>query len=160
MNLATLVGMTVSLGFGVVLGGGLVSWPATERSSSGQAAPNRPAPKDDFQRSAEIYDFKTTARSGAQRGEEIYYYKCWMCHNKYTKTAPLLHDLYKRPKLLSGQPVNDETVSQKIKNGGPAMPAYRYTLTDADLADLLSYFREGKCCFEADEPPRNPRYRY
>ena len=82
-----------------------------------------------------------------------------MCHNKYAKTGPLLHDLYQRSRLVSGEPVNDQTVTEKIKNGGTGMPAYRHTLSDADLEDLLSYLRE-KCCFEADEPPRNPRYRY
>jgi streptogramin lyase/mono/diheme cytochrome c family protein len=115
--------------------------------------------KDEHQRSAEIYGMKTTAASGSQRGEEIYYYKCWFCHNQYAKTGPPLKDLYKRPTLMVGGPVNDQTVADKIRGGGPAMPAYRHTLKEADIADLIGYFRSGKCCFEGDEPPPNPRYR-
>lgn len=118
-----------------------------------------------LQRSLAIYNFKTTGENGPRRGEEIYYFKCWMCHNSYTIKAGTgavpLKDLFKRPKLVTtGQPVNDQTVAEKIKNGGPGMPAYRYTLSDTDLADLLSYLRDARCCFEGDDPPRNPWYRY
>ena len=123
-------------------------------------------PKGSLQRSAEILYFKRFAESGPDRGKEIYFYKCWVCHNDYTRAAgspaPTLRDLYKRPKLLSGQPVNDETVAAKIRNGGPNMPGYQYTLNEKDLADLVSFFREGKCCWEDSEekePPRNPRYK-
>lgn len=120
-------------------------------------------PEANLQRSTEIYNLNTTAPDGAQRGEELYYYKCWMCHNAYSveagTPATLLKDLYQRPVLMSGQPVNDETVAEKIRNGGPGMPGYRYSLSDRDIADLLSYIREGECCFEGEEPPANPRYR-
>ncbi len=149
----------VSLG-SAVWGGSLIGQFAPEQGASLPPAAEKTGTKDGYQRSAEIYEMKTTAKDGPQRGEEIYYYKCWYCHNKYAKTAPLLKDLYKRPTLLpSGEPVNDRTVAAKIRNGGPAMPGYRYALQDADIADLLSYFREGKCCFEGDAPPANPRYR-
>ena len=136
---------------------------------SGQKSAERGAPdppKGSLQRSAEILSFKRFAESGPERGKEIYFHKCWVCHNDYTRAAgsiaPTLRDLYKRPKLISGQPVNDQTVAAKIKNGGPNMPGYQYTLTDQDLADLVSFFREGKCCWEDSEekePPRNPRYK-
>ncbi len=120
-------------------------------------------PEANLQRSTEIYNLNTTAPDGAQRGEELYYYKCWMCHNAYSveagTPATLLKDLYQRPVLMSGQPVNDETVAEKIRNGGPGMPGYRYSLSDRDIADLLSYIRDGECCFEGEEPPANPRYR-
>jgi hypothetical protein len=123
-------------------------------------------PKGNLQRSAEILYFKRFADSGSERGKEIYFYKCWVCHNDYTRAAgsiaPTLRDLYKRPKLTSGQPVNDETVAAKIKNGGPNMPGYQYTLTEQDLSDLVSFLRAGKCCWEDSEekePPRNPRYK-
>jgi streptogramin lyase len=102
---------------------------------------------------------RTSAARGPQRGEEIYYYKCWYCHNKYAKTGPPLKDVFKRRTLQSGQPVSDAAVVEKIRQGGPIMPAYRHVLTDADLSDLLSYFKNARCCFEGDEPPPNPRYR-
>src|SRR5213593_4949665 len=65
------------------------------------------ATKDPYQRSAEIYQMKTSALEGPQRGEEIYYYKCWYCHNHYAKTGPLLKDVSKRR--------SDEAVIAKIR---------------------------------------------
>src|SRR5262245_14360994 len=116
-----------------------------------------------LQRAVAIYNYKTTAGSGWQRGEEIYYIKCWICHNEYTVNAKTgavhLKGLYQRPRLISGQAVNDQTVAEKIRNGGPGMPSYRRVLSDADMTDLLSYLREGHCCFEGSEPPHNPAYR-
>jgi streptogramin lyase/mono/diheme cytochrome c family protein len=128
-------------------------------AQSARIAAEERTTRDEHQRSAEIYGMTTTAASGSQRGEEIYYYKCWFCHNQYAKTGPPLKDLYKRPTLMLGAPVNDQAVADKIRSGGPAMPAYRHTLNDADIADLIAYFRSEKCCFEGDEPPPNPRYR-
>jgi mono/diheme cytochrome c family protein len=117
-----------------------------------------------LQRSVEIFNFRTTAESGPRRGEEIYYFKCWYCHNSYTVKlgtgGVALKGLFTRPTLVTtGQPVTTESVAEKIRNGSARMPAYRSTLTDADMADLLSYLRSDACCFE-DEPPSNPRYRY
>jgi Cytochrome C oxidase, cbb3-type, subunit III len=85
--------------------------------------------------------------------------KCWMCHNKHTNTAPYLQDLYQRKNLGSGVPVNDDMVTAKIKDGGPGMPAFRISLSDADIADLRAYFHSGKCCVEGENPPANPWYR-
>jgi mono/diheme cytochrome c family protein len=124
------------------------------------AAARQPTPptKDYLQRSLEIYEFRKAARSGTERGQEIFYYKCWFCHNEYTQDIPKLTGLFQRPTLISGQPVNDDSVKDKIRNGGPTMAAYKYTLNDADLNDLVSYLRE-KCCWNSDSPPPNPRYR-
>jgi mono/diheme cytochrome c family protein len=120
---------------------------------------SREPEKDYHQRSLEIYEFKKAAKSGPERGQEIFYYKCWYCHNEYSKGgAPQLKSLYKHPQLLSGQPVSDDTVKEKIRNGGAGMPAFRYTLNDADVSDLVSFLRD-KCCFDPDNPPANPRYR-
>ncbi len=136
------------------------------QTAGGDSRPAPDPPKGSLQRSEEILYFKRMADSGPERGQEIYFFKCWVCHNAYTRAAgtpaPPLKDLYKRPKLLSGQPVNDQTVTEKIKKGGPAMPGYQYSLSDQDISDLVSFFREGKCCWEDKEefdPPRNPRYR-
>jgi streptogramin lyase len=82
-----------------------------------------------------------------------------MCHNKYTNSAPYLQDLYKRSNLVSGKPVNDESVTEHIKNGSSIMPAFRTTLSNSDIADLVAYIREGKCCVEGENPPANPWYR-
>jgi mono/diheme cytochrome c family protein len=132
-------------------------------------AQQRPAPNPPpgpLQRSEEIIYFKRMADSGPQRGKEIYFYKCWVCHNAYTREAgspaPTLKDLMKRPIMMSGQPMNDENVANKIRNGGPGMPGYKYSLSDADINDLVGFFREGLCCWEdkeEHEPPLNPRFR-
>ena len=156
---------TTIAGFGIMLalfGGEWVVQRTMAQSSSGSA--NRGTVTNDLQRSQALFNLKTAASIGPQRAEEIYYIKCWLCHNRRTieagTPAPPLQELYKRPRLVNGKPVNDETVAEMIRNGSAKMPAYRYSLNDADMADLLSYLREGKCCFRAEEPPRNPWYRY
>ena len=117
------------------------------------------APAKDYdQRALEIYEFRKAAASGPERGQEIFYYKCWFCHNEFVQGIPQLTGLYQKPNLLSGESVNDDTVKEKIRNGGAGMAAYKYTLSDADLNDLVSYLRE-KCCWDSDTPPLNPRYR-
>lgn len=154
------------LSIGAALCGGYLAggW-ATAQAAPPQAQAGRTAPQDPYQRSARIYNYNFFAGSGTPRGEEIYFFRCWMCHNQYTidanapNSAPTLRDLYKRPRLISGKPVNDETVAEKIRNGGPKMPAYRHVLNDTDMAELLSYFREGQCCWDEDNPPVNPWYK-
>lgn len=156
------------LGVGVILWAGLfIGWQAfgqtasTPRSDSEASDSAGPS----LARSVAIYNFKTTAESGPLRGEEIYYFKCWICHNQYTIQAGTgavpLKGLFERERLVTtGQPVNDQTVAEKIRNGSEQMPAYRYVLSDQDMQDLLSYLRDETCCFEGEEPPPNPLYRY
>ena len=122
-----------------------------------QSESKRPA-KDYYQRSLEIFEFRKAAQSGPERGQEIYYYKCWFCHNEFVKDVPHLKGLYQKANMLSGQPVSDDAVKDKIRNGGPGMAAYKYVLNDADVDDLVSYLRE-KCCWDSDSPPPNPRFR-
>jgi virginiamycin B lyase len=114
---------------------------------------------DDLQRSLRLDNYRILGDSGAGRGENIYFFKCWMCHNQYTKTAPLLKDLYQHKTLAAGAPVNDDTVTAKIKEGGSVMPAFKFSLSDADIADLRAYFHSGKCCADGENPPMNPSYR-
>jgi len=122
-----------------------------------RALAQQPQAKDYNQRSLEIYEFRKAAPSGPERGGEIFYYKCWFCHNEFTKDIPKLEGLFTRATLLSGAPVNDTTVKAKLREGGPGMPGYKYALNDSDLNDLVSYLRE-KCCWNSDAPPLNPRY--
>src|SRR5579863_3808826 len=51
---------------------------------------------DNLQRSLQLDTYRIEGDSGAARGEVIYAFKCWMCHNQYTKSAPYLANLYKR----------------------------------------------------------------
>ena len=139
-------------GASMMTAGVLVSSAAAQQG----AAPN-PVAKDYYQRSLETYEFRKAAQNGPERGREMFYYKCWFCHNEFTTKAPQLAGLYQRGTLLSGQPVNDDTVKDRIRNGGAGMAAYKFTLSEADLEDLVSFVRE-KCCWDSDAPPLNPRY--
>jgi mono/diheme cytochrome c family protein len=136
-------------------------WAFAQQASSPQqdvaTEPKAPT-KDPYQRSLQVYEFRKAAQSGPDRGQEIFYYKCWFCHNEFTKDIPKLTGLYLHATLMSGKPVNDDTVKEKIRNGGPGMAAYKYALSESDLNDLVGYLREG-CCWNSDSPPRNPHYR-
>jgi streptogramin lyase/mono/diheme cytochrome c family protein len=120
------------------------------------------AASNDLQRAVEVYGYDVAAKSGATRGEVIYYYKCWNCHNDYTRAAgspaPTLRDIFKRTTLVTGDPVNDDTVAKQIRNGSAQMPSFGTALKDADIADLLAYLHAG-CCYEETNPPVNPWYR-
>jgi mono/diheme cytochrome c family protein len=136
-------------------------WACAQEASppqQGGATESKAPAKDPYQRSLQVYEFRKAAQSGPDRGQEIFYYKCWFCHNEFTKDIPKLTDLYQHAALISGEPVNDDTVKEKIRNGGPGMAAYKYALSESDLNDLVSYLRE-KCCWNSDNPPPNPHYR-
>jgi mono/diheme cytochrome c family protein len=115
--------------------------------------------RDPDQRSLAIFEFKKAAASGPDRGREIFYYKCWFCHNEYAgpSSAPSLVGVFKRGKLLSGRPATEDGIKEEIRNGGPGMAAYKYTLTEADIGDLVAYLRDA-CCWDSSTPPLNPRY--
>jgi virginiamycin B lyase len=124
------------------------------RADAQQAAPSS---YDESLRALKYYRYKRVADSGPERGRELYYFKCWQCHNEFQTTAPQLKGLYQLGTLISGEPVNDETLAARIRNGGPGMPSFRYELNDADIADLVSFVRD-KCCWDPENPPRNPQY--
>ncbi len=133
--------------------------PQAAAAASPQAAPE-PENTDPDQRSIRIYEFRKAADSGPDRGREIFYYKCWFCHNEFAgpQSAPDLATVYKRKQLLSGRPTTDDGIKDEIRNGGAGMAAYKYTLSEADLNDLVSYLKSG-CCWNSDSPPPNPRFR-
>ena len=155
------LGPKLRLMFGVLL---LLSYEGVERNLGAQETLDDALALDEYQRSTRIYHYRWFQGSDASRGEELYFFKCWMCHNEYTIAedyplrAPTLVRLYQRPTLLSGEPVNDETVARKIWTGGPGMPSYRHALSEDDMTDLLRYLRED-CCWDEDNPPVNPWYR-
>jgi mono/diheme cytochrome c family protein len=141
---------------------------AFAQNSNAQATAPAPASKDvvidENQRSAQVFYMQRFAKSGWQRGEEIYYMKCWICHNDYTikaekGAAPTLRGLYKKESLWNGDPVNDQTVTKQIKDGSSRMPGFGYTLNDKDMADLMAYLRD-KCCWDETKPEPNPKYKY
>jgi streptogramin lyase/mono/diheme cytochrome c family protein len=113
---------------------------------------------DQFQKSYDILNHSEVAKSGAQRGETIYFYTCWMCHNQLSSSGgdtsgvvgPLLEGVSKR--------LTDQALAAKIKDGGPGMPSFKTDLTDADVADLVAYLKTPTCCYQLQDPPKNPRY--
>jgi len=131
--------------------------PPQPQAAIAPAEPYTP-PQDEYQRSLAIYEFRKAAASGPDRGREIFYYKCWFCHNEFAQGAPPLKGVFQRTTLLSGRPTTEDGIKDEIRNGGAGMAAYKYTLNDADLNDLVSYLRDA-CCWNSDSPPPNPRYR-
>ena len=113
---------------------------------------------DDLQRSYRLDNYLLLATEGPARGENIYKYKCWVCHHQYQKDGPDLRDLFQRSNLISGEAVSDASVTMQIKNGGAGMPSFHTTLTDKDVADVVSYLKSGTCCREEENPPANPWY--
>ena len=78
---------------------GLIGTASAQQQARPQPARGQPAEpaKDYNQRSLEIYEFRKAAQSGPARGQEIYFYKCWMCHNELAQGgAPKLVGLFKR----------------------------------------------------------------
>ncbi len=153
------------LGAGVML---FVGYPSlrsalAQSPSTSESAKAKDVPIDQYDRVAQFWFYQRMGKSGWERGQEIYLMNCWICHNDYTikadpRAAPTLRNLYKRTKLMAGQPVNDESVTAQIQRGSARMPGYAAVFNDADLADLLSYLRE-KCCWDEMNPPANPNYR-
>jgi len=139
-------------------GAGLITAIAPAAAQTPAAAPLPPASYDSSLRDLKYYRYKRVAEAGPERGRELYYFKCWQCHNEFQTSAPQLKGLYQVGTLISGEPVNDATVAERIKNGGPGMPSFRYELTEADIADLVSFVRD-KCCWDPENPPLNPQYR-
>jgi virginiamycin B lyase len=145
--------LALTLGLGI--GAALTAVRPIARSVEAQdtARQSQSTSDKDLQRSYRIDHYTEVAESGPARGENIYYHKCWVCHNQYQKAAPHLTEILNDPSL------NDDTVIANIKDGGAGMPSFRNTLKDADIADLVSYLRSGKCCFEGMDLPANPQYR-
>lgn len=78
------------------------------------------------------------------RGRYIYDQQCVRCHEPYTKWGlhgPSLKNLFKKPYLPSGMPVNDERLRDVILLGRAKMPSFGKTLNDQQLNDLLSYLK-------------------
>ena len=130
------------------------------RSPDGAAdTPTPTANHDDLQRSYRTDHYLEVAETGTDRGENIYWHKCWACHNKYQQAAPTLEGLFSRAALITGVPVNEENVATHIKKGGPGMPSFGTTLSNSDVTDVVSYLHSDKCCVEGEHLPANPWYR-
>ena len=82
----------------------------------------------------------------ARKGKEIFNDRCHICHDvdseRVKPLGPTLNGLYKREKLAVGKPVTDANVKEVIKMGPtPGMPAFRYTLSDPEIDDLIEFLK-------------------
>lgn len=121
-------------------------------------------PIDPYDRNLTLWAHERSgAKSGWQRGREVFFMNCWMCHSEYVINGdflpvPSLRDVGKR--------LTDAQITMYIQNGAGRMPAFKQ-LTDADIKDLLVLFKEkcaafptGGSCFDEHNPPPNPLYRF
>lgn len=131
---------------------------ALPRGRQSTSAINTANGDDDLQLSWKLDHYSELANSGSVRGLNIYWHKCFICHNRYEKSAPPLEGLFKLDSLVDGSPVNDQTVTAQIRDGAAGMPSFHTTLSDSDIADLVSYLHDSKCCVEGEYLPPNPRY--
>ncbi len=136
--------------------------PRSQAAPATQAAQEMPV--DKYDRNATLWaDQRSGYASGWQRGAEIYYMKCWMCHSEYV----IAGDHFPAPSLLDvSKRLKDEQIAMYIRNGTSRMPAFKQ-LNDADIKDLLALFKEkcevrkvGGACFDEHNPPPNPLYRF
>ncbi len=78
-------------------------------------------------------------------GKSVFAANCDQCHSSTSKTVkvgPGLLGLFKGGKLpASGKPATDANVRARIQNGGGGMPAFKGTLSDAQIASVIAYLR-------------------
>ena len=147
--------IAMCLVLGVCLSAGRLMTSPAEASAlpaQGESASDASA-NQDLQRSYLIDHYREVAASGPARGENIYYHKCWVCHNAYYKGAPHLSEVFK------GAGLDEKVITSKIRDGGTGMPSFKTTLSDSDIADVASYLQGGECCFEGVDLPPNKQYR-
>jgi streptogramin lyase/mono/diheme cytochrome c family protein len=112
----------------------------------------------ELQRTYRMDRYTELADHGPARGETLYFYKCFVCHNHYARGGPSLADLFDHARSAGDGVVDDRTVIAVIRNGSAAMPGFRYDLNGADIEDLVAYLKSADCCYEAGNPPANPQY--
>lgn len=77
-------------------------------------------------------------------GKAVFNANCDQCHSatsKDTRVGPGLLGLYKGKLPASGKPATDANVRARILNGGGGMPAFKGTLSDAQIASVIAYLR-------------------
>ena len=132
------------------------------QAQQSQAAPAAPA-SNDLQRSVEVFSYNAAAKSGATRGEVIYYYKCWNLPQR----------LYDRGRLAGADAQRASSARTSCVTGDPGQRRDRRQAdpqrqpADAVLRHLPQGQRHRRpprlsarrCCYEETNPPVNPWYR-
>jgi len=96
--------------------------------------------------SAQLSREGTALSERAVKGRKVFEDRCYVCHqkdsNRVKEIAPPLDGLFKRDRLIAGKPVTAENVKEVIKMGPtPGMPAFRYTLSDPEIDDLIEFLK-------------------
>ncbi len=84
------------------------------------------------------------AGGDAAQGRQLFTSACAVCHYTNTparKVGPGLQGLFALQTLPNGEPVNDATVANWIRNGGGQMPPFKAALDEQQLRDLLAYLK-------------------
>ena len=77
-------------------------------------------------------------------GRRVFEANCARCHEPYSKNGlhgPSLHNLYKKQFMPSGQPANDDRITEVILRGRAKMPAFSGTISERQLDGLLEYLK-------------------
>jgi len=77
-------------------------------------------------------------------GQALYRENCVVCHDidgfPSKKPGPSFYQLFKNGKMpLSNAKPNREYIKVRVKFGGPLMPAFRQSLTEAQIDTLIDY---------------------
>jgi len=75
-------------------------------------------------------------------GRRLYDAHCLSCHAAYSrsgKNGPSLQGMFRKPYMRSGIPANDERVKDVILLGRPMMPAFRNSMSEQEVNELLAY---------------------
>lgn len=98
---------SVALAAALCLIGGSVTTQQIQEAPASAGPPTQaaPPPRDPYQRSTDLYLMQSSAKTGPQHGEDIYYFKCFFCHSPFAKAGsagprgPLLKGIFTRPTL-------------------------------------------------------------
>jgi mono/diheme cytochrome c family protein len=79
-------------------------------------------------------------------GQALYRENCVVCHDidraQSKKLGPSFFELFKHDKMpLNNLKPSREYIKVRVKFGGALMPAFRQTLTDAEIDTLIDYIR-------------------
>ena len=74
-------------------------------------------------------------------GKKLYDDECAGCHSKEGSGAPDVLKVYSREKLATGEPVEEETIIPRIRQGHGGMPPKAEALDDAALFSLIAYLK-------------------
>jgi mono/diheme cytochrome c family protein len=96
--------------------------------------------------SAQQPQSSTTLTAAEQSGRRIFQTRCAMCHvgeDPATEVANPTAAPQRTfgPVLSRAQGDNEAALREKIKNGGPRMPGYKLTLTDAQIDQVIAFVK-------------------